>query len=165
MNRNMTAVGLLMLLSVSLAMAAGAWFSGTVGPGQAGLVGPGQTGGVGPGQTNSGAGQGAMAVAAPSGMPAQGAGGGQRPSREEIIARVEALRLRLEQNPDNLDGWKMLGRSMLVLGRPADAVGAYARASQLAPNDPEVRAALRRLEDMASGSGRHPAPGDGSEQK
>lgn len=78
-----------------------------------------------------------------------------RPDRETIVARVEALEQRLAAAPDDLDGWKMLGRSFMALDRPREAVGAWSRAAQLAPSDPDVRAALARLMDLARRSGAH----------
>lgn len=56
-----------------------------------------------------------------------------------IEAMVGRLAARLDQNPDDLEGWSMLGRSYAVLGRYADAAEAYARASALARDqDPEL---------------------------
>ncbi len=152
MNRNIVLAGLFSLISVALAMAGGAIFSGTAR----------DTAGGSMARQPAAA---PMARPAPApGAPPMAAAGGQ-PTAEQIVARVEALRQRLEQDPENVEGWKMLGRSMLVLGRPADAVGAFARAAQLAPSDPEIRAALSQLEGMARGSGRHPAPGESAGDK
>ena len=78
-----------------------------------------------------------------------------RPDLDTIVARVEALEQRLEANPDDLDGWKMLGRSFMSLNRPREAVGAWSRAAQIAPSDPDVRAALAQLMDLARRSGAH----------
>ncbi len=59
---------------------------------------------------------------------------------QRIEAMVERLAARLRQNPDDTDGWKLLGRSYLALGRPADAVNAYAKAAAQAPRDPQLLA-------------------------
>lgn len=57
--------------------------------------------------------------------------------RQAMIAgMVEQLAERLEDNPDDLEGWTMLGRSYGVLGRGEEAVAALTRASELSPNDP-----------------------------
>lgn len=57
--------------------------------------------------------------------------------RQAMIAgMVDQLAARLEDNPDDLEGWTMLGRSYGVLGRGEDAVAALTRASELAPEDP-----------------------------
>src|SRR5262245_27379657 len=45
---------------------------------------------------------------------------------------VSGLARRLEQNPNDLDGWLMLGRSYSVLEQYPLAVRAYQRADQLA---------------------------------
>src|SRR5690606_27828736 len=75
------------------------------------------------------------------------------PDPATVLARVEALRERLTADPDDGEGWKLLGRSMIALGRLGEAVAAYSRASQLLPNDPEVRGALLRLEEIARQAG------------
>jgi cytochrome c-type biogenesis protein CcmI len=49
-----------------------------------------------------------------------------------MVARLEA---RLAKNGNDVEGWKRLGRSYVVLGRPDDARRAYDRAAQLAPED------------------------------
>jgi cytochrome c-type biogenesis protein CcmH len=48
---------------------------------------------------------------------------------------VGGLAQRLEANPNDLDGWKRLGRSYLVLDEPDRAKEAYGRAVALAPTD------------------------------
>jgi len=78
-----------------------------------------------------------------------------QPDVATIVARVEALEKRLEASPDDLDGWKMLGRSFMSLNRPREAVGAWSRAAQIAPSDPDVRRALAQLMDLARRSGAH----------
>ncbi|MBM3489342.1 MAG: tetratricopeptide repeat protein [Alphaproteobacteria bacterium] len=80
----------------------------------------------------------------------------RNPDRETIEARVESLRQRLQAAPDDLEGWKMLGRSLQALGRHGDAVGAYSQAAKLAPNNAETQAALARLSDIARTRGAHP---------
>lgn len=51
---------------------------------------------------------------------------------------VKGLAAKLEQNPENLAGWVMLGRSYLSLGQADKALNAYERAYKLAPENPEV---------------------------
>ena len=60
------------------------------------------------------------------------------PMAREMVARLEQ---RLQQEPNNPQGWAQLGRSYDVLGRDDDARAAYARAYQLAPENPEIIAA------------------------
>jgi cytochrome c-type biogenesis protein CcmH len=59
----------------------------------------------------------------PSGVPA-----GAAAEMDEVIA---ALAERLESNPDDLNGWKMLGRSYMALGNYSGAIEAYERANTL----------------------------------
>lgn len=55
-----------------------------------------------------------------------------------IRSMVEGLAAKLEENPDDLEGWRKLGRSWTVLGEYEKAEVAYGRAADLAPGDPEV---------------------------
>lgn len=49
----------------------------------------------------------------------------------DVEAMVESLATRLEDNPDDIDGWKMLGRSYMTLQEFDKAVTAYERAVEL----------------------------------
>ena len=53
------------------------------------------------------------------------------PSREDIRAMVEGLAARLDENPDDLAGWRMLARSWRVLGETRKADEAEARIKAL----------------------------------
>jgi cytochrome c-type biogenesis protein CcmH len=53
------------------------------------------------------------------------------PGREEIRAMVEGLAARIEDNPDDLAGWRMLARSWRVLGETTKADEAEARVKAL----------------------------------
>ncbi len=52
---------------------------------------------------------------------------------EEGIAQLQDA---LKQNPERVDGWVLLARSQLEIGKIADAAAAYQRAVQLAPDEP-----------------------------
>ncbi|MGV8960420.1 MAG: tetratricopeptide repeat protein [Stenotrophomonas sp.] len=52
---------------------------------------------------------------------------------EDGIARLQAA---LERDPQRADGWALLARSQLELGRNEDAAASYLRAVQLAPDEP-----------------------------
>jgi cytochrome c-type biogenesis protein CcmH len=65
---------------------------------------------------------------------------GQLPSQEEITAMIERLAQRLKERPDDAEGWAMLARSQLVLGRLEEAAQASARALQLQPDSPQALA-------------------------
>jgi cytochrome c-type biogenesis protein CcmH len=51
---------------------------------------------------------------------------------------VEGLAAKLAQNPDDLEGWKRLGRAYGVLGERDEAVDAYEHAARLKPDDPAI---------------------------
>jgi cytochrome c-type biogenesis protein CcmH len=55
--------------------------------------------------------------------------------QQMIRDMVGGLAQRLEANPNDLEGWKRLGRSYLVLNEPDRAKEAYGRAVALAPTD------------------------------
>ncbi|MCI5046947.1 MAG: c-type cytochrome biogenesis protein CcmI [Aquisalinus sp.] len=59
-----------------------------------------------------------------------------------IEGMVAGLAARLEENPDDLAGWRMLARSYTTLGQTEEARRAYQEVLRLAPNDPDARAAL-----------------------
>lgn len=62
------------------------------------------------------------------GNPDVPSGRGQQP---DIGLMVTSLAARLEAQPDDVNGWKMLGRSYMTLGNFAAAVGAYEKAVEL----------------------------------
>ena len=59
---------------------------------------------------------------------------------QQIAAMVDKLAARMKERPDDAEGWTMLARSYTVLGRFADALPAYARASALLPRNPALLA-------------------------
>jgi len=61
--------------------------------------------------------------------------GGHATTSTGIATMVDALARKLEQSPDNPDGWAMLARSLAVLQRDAEALSAYEKAVALAPDD------------------------------
>lgn len=77
------------------------------------------------------------------------------PEEREAAIRemVEGLAARLEQQPDDVEGWRMLARSYRVLGEPAKAAEASARVASLAPDDlaaqQDYAEALLALQDAA----------------
>ena len=48
----------------------------------------------------------------------------------QMLAMVEALHQRMKANPEDGNGWALLGRSYVTLGRFADAAQAFAQASE-----------------------------------
>lgn len=55
-----------------------------------------------------------------------------------VDSMVQRLERRLQDTPDDAQGWAMLGRSYAVLGRYADAAIAYERANRLAAVSPNA---------------------------
>ena len=53
---------------------------------------------------------------------------GDQASMDEIVAKLEQ---RLQQKPNDREGWRMLGRTYLITGKPARAAEAYQRAAAL----------------------------------
>jgi cytochrome c-type biogenesis protein CcmH len=51
---------------------------------------------------------------------------------------TEQLAARLERNPDDAEAWVLLARSNQMLGRPAEALKAYARATALIPKSAQL---------------------------
>jgi cytochrome c-type biogenesis protein CcmH len=66
-----------------------------------------------------------------------------------INSMVERLAARLEQQPDDIEGWVRLGRSYMVLNQPAKARDAYARAVKLRPDDAALKAAYAEAQAAA----------------
>ena len=60
---------------------------------------------------------------------------GQLPDVGKMVAKLEQ---RLQEDPENAEGWQMLGRSYLYMQRYKDAVSAYEKALRLEKNDPQI---------------------------
>ncbi|MEO5365534.1 MAG: tetratricopeptide repeat protein [Magnetococcus sp. WYHC-3] len=63
----------------------------------------------------------------------------------DIQAMVKRLAERLEQEPDNVEGWLQLGRSQIVLGQTEEAGKVLDRVEQRWGQDTEILAAVARL--------------------
>lgn len=74
-------------------------------------------------------------------------------SPEQIEAMVSSLAARMEENPDDEQGWVMLARSYKVMGRLEDASKAYARAEKLVASDPGLLTDYAEALAMSSGQG------------
>ncbi len=59
---------------------------------------------------------------------------------EQVEAMVAKLAERMKQNPDDPQGWAMLGKSYGVMGRYEDAAAAYAKAVERVPDNPHLLA-------------------------
>jgi len=87
----------------------------------------------------------AGSAAAPS-APA----GQQQPSVDEVIAKLEA---RLKADPNDAEGWRMLGWSYYQTERYAEAATALKRATELDPKNPEYFSMLGEALVLASKDG------------
>jgi cytochrome c-type biogenesis protein CcmH len=67
--------------------------------------------------------------------PPVGPMSGGQPTQQQIEANVAALAKRLEQNPNDADGWIMLGRSYTSMEKFPEASSAFAKATSLKAND------------------------------
>jgi cytochrome c-type biogenesis protein CcmH len=68
----------------------------------------------------------------------------------DIDAMVSGLRNKLDANPDNAEGWYMLGRSYMAIKRYSDAVYAYEKLFKLEPNDAKIMLFLADASAMAN---------------
>lgn len=88
------------------------------------------------GAPEQGAASPAMQAPVSSGRPA-----GEHPAGD-AEAMVRNLEQRLEAEPDDAEGWRMLGWSYFQLRRFADSAQAYGRARQINPADPAYASAM-----------------------
>lgn len=65
-------------------------------------------------------------------------GGKHGESRAQIMALIQQLQERLQQNPDDAQGWAVLGRSYLAMNMFAESRHAFDKAVQLNGNDPQL---------------------------
>ena len=77
-----------------------------------------------------------------------GAADAQQAASLEIM--VERLAARMEENPDQLEGWLMLGRTYVALDQPDKGAAALARALALAPQNPEIMINLAQAQATAT---------------
>ena len=70
---------------------------------------------------------------------------------QQLESMISRLAARLRENPDDVDGWKLLGRSYGALGRFPEAADAYAKAAVRAPRDAQLLADFADVLAMARG--------------
>jgi cytochrome c-type biogenesis protein CcmH len=68
----------------------------------------------------------------------------KRETAPTLDQTVDALALHMRSQPDNLEGWVLLGRSRKEQERYGDAHAAFAQALKLAPHDPDLMVCSRR---------------------
>ena len=72
-------------------------------------------------------------------------------TQQNIEANVASLARRLEQNPNDVQGWTMLGRSYTSMEKYKEASDAYAKATQLKSDDADLWADYAFAMAMANG--------------
>jgi cytochrome c-type biogenesis protein CcmH len=72
-------------------------------------------------------------------------------TQAQIEANVAALAKRLQSNPSDAQGWTMLARSYSSMEKFGEAVGAYAKATELTPKDADLWAEYAFATAMAEG--------------
>lgn len=70
---------------------------------------------------------------------------------DQIEAMTARLASRLQEQPGDVEGWKMLARSYGALGRYEEAVAAYARAADQSPDDAQLLADYADVLAMVQG--------------
>jgi cytochrome c-type biogenesis protein CcmH len=79
------------------------------------------------------------AAATPGAANDAGAASADAPlSDKQILAMVDSLAQKMEENPADPKGWVLLARSQNALGRFAEAGRAFERAAALTPNDAQL---------------------------
>ncbi|MBA3033984.1 MAG: c-type cytochrome biogenesis protein CcmI [Gammaproteobacteria bacterium] len=94
-----------------------------------------------------------LMLGSPAGLnpPPPPAAGEHQFTAQDIERMVSKLAANLENNPDNPQGWAMLGRSYRQMGRMPDAVKAYERAISLGVNSADLY--VEYADTLASVSG------------
>jgi len=93
-----------------------------------------------------------FAVGNPAALaPGAAAGDGHGITREQIEGMVERLATRMKENPEDAEGWAMLGRSYAVIDRHAEAAVAYANAVKRSEPDAQLLADYADALAMAQG--------------
>lgn len=75
----------------------------------------------------------------------------------EVDDAIRQLAERLKEDPTNLEGWLLLGRSYAFTQRYQDAAGAFASAAALAPEDNDIAVSYGEALTMAAGGTVTPA--------
>jgi cytochrome c-type biogenesis protein CcmH len=87
---------------------------------------------------------------ASQGTPSPHAQAGEKlPPMEELVKKLAA---KLEQQPDNVEGWLMLGRSYMAMNQPGKAIDAYEHGMQVNPENTTLLLAYAEALAQTSGN-------------
>ena len=89
----------------------------------------------------------------PAVPPLAGAGTARPPAAgaSDVDGNIEGLALRLQQNPSDAEGWRMLGWSYFNTGRYGEAAAAYAKAAALRPDNNDFQSSYAEALVQAAG--------------
>jgi cytochrome c-type biogenesis protein CcmH len=73
------------------------------------------------------------------------------PDMAQIESMVARLAAKLRENPEDVEGWKLLGRSYSAMGRFPEAAAAFAKAAERSPRDAQLLADFADALAMARG--------------
>ena len=76
-------------------------------------------------------------------------GHGEGTEQQSVEQMVQSLAERLKQEPENAEGWFLLGRSLMSMAKYSDAVKAFEVVDKLQPDTPPVMLALANAAAMA----------------
>lgn len=97
--------------------------------------------------------EGRVAVADAGSVASEAGESAEHPdSGQQIEAMIEQLMVRLEAEPDNLEGWLMLARSLRFVRRHNEAADAFERAMPIMANNAELLADYADTLAIANGS-------------
>ena len=68
----------------------------------------------------------------------RGSGSDSPAGHDNFSSVLENLIARLEKNPEDIEGWVMLGRTYAIMERYAEASNTYAKLVELVPDNPQI---------------------------
>lgn len=92
-----------------------------------------------------------LGAPAQPGLPHATRGPDADPETASLKKVVDTLAKRMQQSPERLEGWKLLGRSSMRLGDYAQAAHAFRQAARLASADADMHASLAEAMFMNAG--------------
>ncbi|WP_342317266.1 tetratricopeptide repeat protein [Lysobacter sp. FW306-1B-D06B] len=83
----------------------------------------------------------------------------QRRAPETLADAIAQLEAELKRDPNQVEGWRLLGRAYVAEGNAAKAADALARAVKLVPDDPDLLAEAAEMRALAAPERRFDAQG------